>query len=294
MKKILLFLLVLTLIIIPASAGNYTMLNVWSVDGETISFNDVNSISFDAAEQNSAIAEITISGIQPATVDITLTQGNGAVHTGKIIYSKSGVLGTTGEFTLQLNNESKSWSGLDVTLEKIYITAYVRDQDLNQDGLMITDGWIGSTLGGYTNSVFSAIPDIGDFPITKVSISCADDKINAVIKYAEIADVKEEIKDEDFSILSWLGTLFSFVTSAGEIVFSLIYVFKLLFVDHLLSIIVLYESVCMAYAAHQSRDIISFLRKFVRYNRALVEALIGFISVIISIFHRIIDAIKPF
>ncbi|WOF15994.1 hypothetical protein F1737_04390 [Methanoplanus sp. FWC-SCC4] len=295
MKKyyLLLSLLLALAIFQPAAAGNYTSLEVWSVNGETISFSDINTIEFDAAEKHSAIAEVTLSGIQPGTIDLKFHQLNGNVIPGQILYTRSGVLDSTGEYTLALGNESKSWSGLENYLDKIFLAAYVKDLDSNEIGLLITDVWIGNTVSGYANSVFSSVPDLGNFPVTKIEITSSD-KIRVDIKYAEFGEVQKEIKDEDFNVLSWMGRLFEFVANAGGILFQIIAIFKFLFIDHFLSIIVLYESVCMAYAAANSRDIFSFCKKLIRYNKALFEAIIGFINVIISIFHKIIDAIKIF
>jgi hypothetical protein len=293
MKKILL-LLVLAIFIIPVSAGNYSSLGAGYLAGDVTTFEDVTNVEFDLSGEGTVFTQVEIYKInQPGLIEFELTQGNGATHTGLVNYSVEAGIINTCYFTLELDSDSKSWSGMDVTPEKVFLTSYARDEDTQQTGLLISEVSLINFILMDGKCVFSEVSDIEDYPLVKLTLTSTN-PISVGVTYAETGTVQDAMDNENIDVLAWIGNILSFAGSAGTIIFGLIYVFKLLFVDHLLSIIVLYESVCMAYSASQSRDIISFLRKFVRYNRALVEALIGFISVVISIFHKIIDALKIF
>ncbi|EHQ35375.1 hypothetical protein [Methanoplanus limicola] len=303
MKKILLpfLLLVLALFIIPASAGNYSTLGADYLNTDVTIFDSVTSVNYDVSGGSGddlgslAITKIEIYGLSSAKiVNFTLTQWNGVEHTGQINYTayKLGDVGYS-YYSLELDGESKAWEGLDVTPEKVFLTSYVKEEDTQKKGLLISEVSFINYILRDDKCVFSEASDIDRYPLKKITLASTS-PVNVGITYADTEVVLDSMDNENIDVLAWIGNILSFAGSVGTIIFGLIYVFKLLFVDHLLSIIVLYESVCMAYSASQSRDIISFLRKFIRYNRALVEALIGFISVVISIFHKIIDAIKPF
>lgn len=282
-----------------AAAGNYTSLNVWTQSADTIIFSDVSVVSFDAFEQDAAaISEVTIFGINPGTYTLVFSQANGHIHTGSIIHESSGLLGSSGNWTLMLDGYSHSWTGLNLqVLGEMYIATYAQDIDTGQKGLIIVDGWIGNTIigtvTGQYNCVFSPDSSLAAYPVTQFEMY-GTDEFTVTIGYGDYESVSEEISNEDISVWSWVGNITGFVGNIGNILFISIGIFKFIFVDHFFSIVVLYESVAMAYSASKSRDIFTFVKRFVRMNKALFEIIIGFISVIISIFHRIIDALKPF
>ena len=302
MQKLIICLLLVILVCIPAasavSAGNYTTLNVWTAGSDSMTFSDVSIVSFNSIEDAdvSAVSEIEFSGVKPGTYDLILTQANGIVHTGQIIYESSGLLGTSGNWTLTLDGYSHSWSGLNVEpLGKLYIGTYAENIDTEEKGLILVDGWIGNTIIGTVtgeyNCVFSPVSTIEAYPITQVEIQ-GTDTFSVMISYGDYKTVSEEIGDSDLSVWDWIGNLFSFVGNVGGILFAIMAAFKFIVVDHFFALVVLYESLIMAYAASNSRDIFTFCKKLFRYNKSLFTAILGFIQVVVDIFHRLIDALK--
>jgi hypothetical protein len=277
-----------------ATYGNYTSLNVWGTTSDNIVFSDLTTVSFNSLTDadSSAISEITLSGIFPGTYDLTLTQSNGVVHTGQIISNWSGLLDTSGTWTLTLDGNTITWSDFNVNQlgGSAYIATYAEDTTTKEKGLILTDAWIGNTLTGYGHTVFSPSDYIEQFPITNFEMS-GTHTFTATIGYGDYSDVTKEISDEDFSFWTWLGYLEDFVVNAWNAVYSIAYVFKLLLIDHFFEIVVLYEVVISAYAASHSRDLITFLKKFVRYQRKLIEVIIGFIEKVVHIIYMIINSI---
>lgn len=297
---ILIFLLLL--IVVPAAAvdsGNYTSLSVYNANTGSISFEDVSVVSYNSISDTEAdaITELTFSGVRPGTYDLTLTQANGYEHSGQIIYETSGILGSSGNWTLTLDGYSHSWSGINVEpLGKIFLGTYAQNIDTNEKGLIIVDGWIGNTIlgtvTGQYNCVFAPESTIDTYPIIQVDVS-GTDNFNLLISYGDYESVTEEIANNDLSFWDYIGNLFSFVGDIAGILFAIMAAFKFIIIDHFFQIIVFYEVLVMAYAAGKSRDIFSFGKKVIRYNKALFEAILGFIKVIVGIFHYLIDSLKP-
>jgi len=294
MKKFLFFsLLTLIFLFAPASAGNYSSLGAGYLAGDVTTFEDVTNIDFDLSGEGSVFSQVEIFKInQPGVIEFTLTQGNGEVHSGLINYSvDEGFISNTCYFTLELNSDSKTWSGMDVTPEKVFLTSYARDEDTQITGLLLSEVSLINFILMDGKCVFTEVPDITEYPLVKLSLTSTA-PISVGITYEDTKTVQGAMDNENINVLSWIGRLLEFAGSALDIVFSLIYVFKLIFIDHFLSVIVLYESVIVAYTASNSKDLISFLKKFIKYNRSLIDAIVGFIESVISIFSKIIQSLK--
>ena len=301
-NKSFIIIFLLLLIVVPAAAvdsGNYTSLSVYNANTDSISFDDVSVVSYNSMSETEAeaITELTFSGVRPGTYDLTLTQANGNEHSGQIIYETSGILGSSGNWTLTLDGYSHSWSGINVEpLGKIFLGTYAQNIDTNEKGLIIVDGWIGNTIlgtvTGQYNCVFAPESTIDTYPIIQVDVS-GTDNFNLLISYGDYESVTQEIKNNDLSFWDYIGNLFSFVGDIAGILFAIMAAFKFIIIDHFFQIIVFYEVLVMAYSAGKSRDIFSFGKKVIRYNKALFEAILGFIKVIVGIFHYLIDSLKP-
>lgn len=287
----IIFVLILLFIPSAVSAGNFT--NTDTISGfETQTYREVGSnINWDLSAQGYAITSIQLSIYDiPSDTNFILYMLDGSTHQGKITYSNRSLISC--DITLDLDGNSKFWTYYSpgaIDLLSTYIGTYAKNADTGEFGILLAEKWI--TFTNIENYVFSPDPQIAAYPISSIEI-IGTGKVSAVITYAEIGTVQKSITTDDFSIFDWAGQLFSFVGSISAIIFSLIAAFKFIVIDHWFSLIVLYESVTMAYAASQSRDIFSFCRKFFRYNKALFEVIIGFIAIIIQIFHRLIDALK--
>jgi len=290
---IVLILLLALVVVTPTAAGNFT--NADTVNAGYVS--DIysesgTSIHYDLSADGYAVTLLQITVYhRPSTTDFTLYMLDGSTHAGSITYSNLTYLSC--DITLTLDGNSEHWTyyapgGVDVL--NTYLGTYATNSDTGELGILLAEEWI--TFTNIDNYVFSPDSQIATYPISAVDIS-ASDEVKATITYAYIDTVQKNINNTDLSLWEWVGQLFSFVGNIGVILFSLIAAFKFIVIDHWFALIVLYESVTMAYAASQSRDIFSFCRKVFRYNKALFEVVIGFINIIIDIFHKLIDALKP-
>jgi hypothetical protein len=295
---ILCILILFSLFPAAAATGNYTSLNVWTAGSENIVFSDVSVINFNSLEHDkAAISEITFSGIRPGTYNLIFTQSNGNAHTGQMVYDTSGLLGTSGNWSLSLDGYSYSWTGINVEpLGKMYIATYAQDIDTGEKGIILLDGWVGNTIVGTVtgnyNCVFSPVPSITAYPITDVQV-IGSDTFTATISYGDYETVMEEISNDDLTIWEWIGTLFDFVGNTSGFLFAMIATFKFIFVDHFFSILLFYECILAAYSMSHSRDIFTFGRKFFRSNVAFFTGIFGFIQFIVNFFHKLIDTLKP-
>ena len=293
-KACLIVLVLLALVLItPAAAGNFTNADTVNTGYVSDIYSESGtSIHYDLSADGYAVTQLQITVYhRPSTTDFTLYMLNGGTHAGSITYSNLTYLSC--DITLTLDGNNKYWTyyapgGVDVL--NTYLGTYATNSDTGELGILLAEEWI--SLTGIDNYVFSPDPQVATYPISAIDIS-ASEEVKATITYAKIDTVQKNIKNDDLSIWEWIGQLFSFVSSIGEILFSVIAAFKFIVIDHWFALIVLYESVTAAYAASQSRDIFSFVRKFFRYNKALFEVILGLINVIINIFHKLIDALKP-
>jgi hypothetical protein len=299
-KACLIVLVLLALVLItPAAAGNFTNADTVNTGYVSDIYSESGtSIHYDLSADGYAVTQLQITVYhRPSKTDFTLYMLDGSTHAGSITYSNLTTL--TCDITLILDGNNKHWTyfapGFDripggVDLLNTYIGTYATNSDTGELGILLAEEWI--SLTNIDNYVFSPDSQVSTFPISAIDIS-ASQEVKATITYAYIDTVQKNIKNENKSLWEWIGQLFGFVGNVGEILFSVIAAFKFIVIDHWFALVVLYESVTMAYAASQSRDIFSFVRKFFRYNKALFEVILGFITIIIDIFHKLIDVLKP-
>lgn len=293
MKNYLFILLLLSLMLCPAvmAGGNFTNADTWleGQENQIAQFNSQTDVYFDLTDQNQAITLITLDDIVPGRIDFILTMGSGEQHTGYIEYSRDLV---TASYDIGLDGNTKEWSALDNFLTKAYISTYATNQDTQTDGILLYESWF-SNLANLENYVFSPDPYISYFPITKLEIH-SENPIKTTVSYASTVYVQQNIAEGTGSLIffDWIWQMINFVGKVFGIIPALLSVFYFLFVTHFFDIIVLYEIVIMAYTAHNSRDMISFMRKFVRYNVNFLNFWIGFVDKIIEIFFKIIQALK--
>lgn len=298
MKNPLIFLIPLLLccLIAPAMAGNYTTLvGVGSYTTYTVGFDDVSHLYFNSYESDeSAIGTINLFSVDPGTYDLTLTQANGAIHTGQIIYDWSGVLGVGwGNWTLTLDGNSYNWEGASLSTGKTYVQGYAQNVDTEERGIILYEVWAGSTFDVYQHSVFSPVSDIVDYPLTIVEISSpTGSKLSASVEYGDYSDISSSISSTPTGLLGWLSVLYDFLATAFYIIYELIYIFKWIFVDHLLAIIVFCESVALALSAASSKSFWDFLEEFYSYNKSFYDLIIRILMDILDMLHKIIDMLK--
>lgn len=289
------FLLIISILCIPATAGNFTNADTWFGLGvldeiqQTASFSHQESVNFDLTGQNMAVTLITMDGLTPGRVDFTLTMGDGSTHVGYIDYQRDLVVAT---FDIGLDGNTDTWDGLDNFLQKAYISTYATDQDTMQDGILLYESWL-TNLNDLDHFVFSPDPYIRYYPIIQVEIE-SENPISTTISYASTAYVQENIAEGtgSGSWLSYLGQLIEFLSNIFQIIPTILYIFYYLFVTHFFELIVLYEVIILAYTAAHSKDPFSFAKKFVKYNIAFFAFWIAVVESFVNIFASIIGALK--
>jgi hypothetical protein len=93
-----------------------------------------------------------------------------------------------------------------------------------------------------------------------------------------------------------LGDILSFFESLMGLlgsVFAVFVIIEYIFVEHFFEIVIFYEVILLAYSAANSRDIISFSKKFIKSNMALFDFFMRLVGILVEITTRIIQALKP-
>lgn len=295
MKKIIFTVFFILLLVSIATAGNYSTLTGYNL-GEQKTFEDITYLSFDASEYDSAVTEITIYYINPnSRVDFVFTQWDNTDHSGYINYTKDALSGT---YEIDIDGYSKTWTGAELPIAlggKQYFSTYGRDLDTNEKGLILSEVWIGDIFTFSPNAVFSPVSNIEQYPIKEIYFASTD-QISIIIRYQELDTAIDYITEgaDNSNFLTWIANLVSFIGEVIGIIWIFVDIFKFIFIDHFLEIITLYITITSAYCAGTSRDLMSFLKKWVGFQKKLIEALIGFIMAIINIFYMIINALIPF
>jgi len=290
-------LIVLACCVCAASATTFSYIGAFdNLDIQTTGGITTDSFTFDASEYNAGITSVRFSDCNPQRVDFVLYQGDGTPHTGYIQYNRTFPL--SGSQILSLDGLSTNWSFTDNLLANAYLTIYAVNDDTNAKGILLHEQFKDVSVYYIEHYVFSPIPDIVDNPITKVHFE-SEEPITFAVTYGDITTLRENLlqglgyeyaKPDQSLIVTAYDLLDSFISSIPVVVM-LLAMFKVIFLDHFFEVILIFESVVIAYSAATSRDFMSAGTKIVRYNRALFEAILGFLGWLVGIFHKILTAI---
>jgi hypothetical protein len=284
------------LIIGSASAGNFTS-STYN-DGSTYEYtNTGNEVHFDLSDDGFAIInfEFTVYN-RPSTTDFTLTMLDGSTHVGSIVYSNNTF--SSGATTLTLDGSSKYWSYGTIfwtDINNLYISTYAKNTDTGDLGILLAEKrHIFSSLTNKYHYVFSPENIITEYPISKVDINSTGSDLYTFIRYQHIEKVKTKITTEtDTSILGYATQLYNFVLSTITLVYEIMSVFVTIIMGHYFQIFVLYECVVIAYTCNQyrNRDIVSWFKKFIKYQLAFIYFIFDFINIILEIFSKVVDTL---
>ena len=117
-----------------------------------------------------------------------------------------------------------------------------------------------------------------------------------IVGYNEYLQGLEETINEatgNYTNIYTIWNLLEFAHGSFVIISGVVYYFKLIFIDNGLLTFALFEAFTLAWSAGTSRNIWSFYRKYINVHRSLFEFLINLIERVVSIFYKIIQAIKP-
>lgn len=278
-------LLLLSILAYPASA-DITLNSAGVAGSQTLEMSGSN-LDVDVSEigLGYGIVEIYIHEVSPGTnVSFTLSRSNGETWSGSYQHTISGI---TGNVTRHFGDLSASQEYVAVIpVDNSFWIGYASDLDANTEGIALAD--VGSHP---SDALYLPILYIDSLPITRIQLSTdTGDEIRIFAHYASASAISQHINDGS---TPWLDQLLEATDGFLVIVLTLFAAFKFVFLDHFLAIIVLFESITLAYAASQSNGFIPFVQKFWRYNEAFIFFILKFMSYIVNFFYRIIQAIKP-
>lgn len=281
--------ILLAIVVSPASA-EITLINGGVLGSQTIEISG-SALDVDVAEIGPyGIIDAYIYEVSPGTtVMVTLSRPNGDTWTGSYGHRISGVTGNV-SYSLGSSVTSREYLAI-IPADCMFWVGYAADSVSETSGIALID-----LPSHSSDACYVQVPYIDSLPITKIHLSTDNgDEIRIVAHYAKTSAVSEHV-NQDLNQKSWteyLSQLLEIATGFLTAILVLFAVFKFVFLDHFVAVLVLFESVTIAYAASQSRGFIPFIQKFWRYNEGLVTFLLKFMSYVLDFFYRIIQALKP-
>ena len=226
---------------------------------------------------------------------------------GSFVYEDAGLLGMTGTLyglTLNAQTFNETVGAVGYRLPERFVFAAGWHKDGHSENYSILDrgfvSWTPEVVGADAHPadhyLFESAQSVAATPIWKVAITnatyntyvytCTDEDwatyAGKSIGYS--LDFWEEQSQESADLLDaiwgFAGTLWMIILVA-----------KYFFIDHFFELVVLYEVVIMAYTAQGSRDIISFLRKFVRAQTKLFGAVLRLLEMLVNIVVKLIPGL---
>lgn len=292
-KYILPSILLLIILISPAAAGNFTNMDTFYAGyvQDTYLEEGKNNIHFDLSGDGYAITNIQISVLnRPSQSDFTLTMLDGSTHVGSILYTNLTAISC--DITLLLDGNEKYWTyyapgGIDILNH--YLETYAKNADTGEYGIILMEQWVSFT--NIENYVFSPDIYIASHPIVAFDIT-SDSKLNVIINYANTEDVKKAIADaDDNSPFGYAVRLYEFAADVIGVLYLIMRVFVTLIINHFFELVGFYMIITTAYCAGTSRDLITFGKKWLRYQRSMLEFTLDTISTIFDIFYKGIQAL---
>jgi hypothetical protein len=285
---LLAFLIVAGMIVSPVCAYYSQMEILVSDDVANITqshFNDVTSMAFE--NPSLAIYGINIKQRIDTTTSITMIYGNDSVVTGSTIYTL--VFPLYSNRTVELNGESESQYFTDYFQfgQQEFVVSYASNIS-DSDGSLISNGfmihnpaYIGQNIrayfpvSGFSTNLIKAVTITSDKNIDVVVLAAPAD---IVLKYSNSTDIPVLGVAQD-----WINFTISIGAQALGFVLILFGVIRFFFIDNLLLTIALYLGVSLAYSAVSSRNIFQFYKKFIRFQRSMLDFMIQLWNYLIQI-----------
>jgi len=272
-------LVMVCLLAAPVSAG-YTVTG-GNIDLEnTISGDNARAFTFTAnPDEKIGIIEFDIP--IDTTVNFTLYYGSGSVVSGWAIYRvNTPLVNSYTEVAIDTSVYSKVFmdpliSGYSIT-RVVKFSSYARnDSATDESGFAVyAQGY------GIWNSEIAYFPvvDLPNNLIYRVDFT-SDQPISFTVDTARAdvlaSHVSTTVAEEQQGVIGLVGSriasLYDFGMMIKDVVLSLLYWLKLIFVDNLVLTVCLYFMGTMAYCANTSRNIFEFYRKFFGFQRSMFE-----------------------
>jgi hypothetical protein len=284
------FLVLLGMIVSPISAY-YQKMDITASDSNLgivqHPFYGVTTLSF--SNGTDVISVVNMKASMGTTVNFTATYGNGATISGSTVFG-SVVPFAYSRREIRLSTQYAYQDFVDpIQIQQdTEILSYA--SDMSDNGTAISQGFMlhnPATFGGENILVY--VPISGAFAanlITSITITSTQpidvliltDTPDNTIKLAEATSKNFLDTGTEWIIFATgiAGALLGFLLG----VFGLI---KFFFIDNLLLIIALWFGVTMAYSAISSKDIFGFYKKFFKFQRTLLDFIVGLWNTLVQI-----------
>ncbi|MFA7073535.1 MAG: hypothetical protein WC138_13650 [Methanoculleus sp.] len=281
--------LLMAAVLVPAVSASGVTPNPLLIDGNEEIIVEGPAVDLDLLDlgPDLAISDIFVYGVAPDTTVSIRVGRPGETYPGSFRYRPDGLYSN---MTLSLGDGTASWRQLSpVKLNAAFCIRYASTNATSGIALSDVPPWNQNYLA------YQAVPDISTAPLTSVSLSTDNnDQIRVRIRYNSIPAIGSCVENYGNSTSTdYVGLIVGFFTSIVGIVSTLIAVFKFVFVDHFVAVVVLYESVLIGYAASHSRSLVQFTKKFVKSNEYLFTLLLKFTAFVLDSLYKLIQAVKP-
>lgn len=264
MKRLLIFMCLIAMMIIPASA-------------QTVSY---------TAPEDMAIEHIWFVADGGTSGTVLFTTSTGSTISGTWSYLQdSGIAGYANAHEVNLQIGSDSDSLVYVTWGPIHITIDFLGKFFN---MTTNRAVMGASQMGVINNVAVETP----LPAAIIQYTITADKeieVHHTLTTRNDAEARLNPSSENDIIEQLKGYFNSFWSVFTALIFWL----KFLFVDNLTLVVVLYVTGSMAYAINTSKNIFVFYKTWLRQQTALYKFISQMFSAMINVAAQIIASLKP-
>jgi hypothetical protein len=287
---LLLAVLVLAGVIVsPVSAITYTR-TATPINGlmehDHVFINNTVSTTFDASPNGKAILEAYFIVPSEAQVDFTLYYGSGGSVSGYMEnHHESGIFGFAyTNSTVSINGVTKSYTYGDIVpLTELTITGYAYETGNNTvTGFLVSSYDYGGFLGNDL-AAFYPVNVINNNLIYRIDAT-GTDSFNMEIVEASQSTVSNAVSRSALDAFNdWVNFSIGIASQLMGFVLMLFGIIKFFFIDNILLVIALWIGVTMAYSAISSKDIFGFYKKFFKFQRTLLDFIVGLWNTLVQI-----------
>jgi len=294
MKRLLFILLLMAMIILPASAGNITITAEPLGGSLNILPSHQYSYSVDVSQlQRNAIQRITVDVPTGSEIDYTVWYGNGSSLSGQMIYQPApGMCGISpicqySSVSIGASTGSHYYVGLQ-EIGRIDIIGYGRDETIEsapQRVFIVYDSSFGLHIPGDAMA-YTPVPGTG--VIYKFEVT-SNKQITSLNYYTNTrANVQKASDTSVLDVLVEWGNLLIAIKDSVLEIFWFGYNLAIFLWDNLYLIIALYFAITGAMCVNGQKSIFRAMQKWFKMQQALLQFILGLWDTIIGIITKIL------
>lgn len=288
-KHIFFFMMCLILLVIPASASEYTTTAIPEfIDTDNVFFQTVQNFSYDASLEGNRIARVYFDAPMDATVTFTLFYGNNTEVAGSIESHRLGILNERVSTTLTLGGITSVYNYVNINpFYEVDIAGYAKvTNDTSTTGFLLYSYGYG-TLDN-NNAAFFPVTSLSQNTIYRIDADCTQPFSSEIVigtHEAVAGAVGTSVFDVIMDYINFGILISTVVLTTG---FTLFAWFKFFFVDNIGMTIALYLTVTMVFAARAARgDMQKFLRQWFKDQVGFFQFIIGLINSLVTIISNV-------